>query len=227
MRPESFTAFHRALQFGPGQCPSDLFAGTVPAIVRGLKVHANNIAHARHVALEETYPRLVRELGREAFHAAAETFLDDAQVLDRSLDAIGFGFESVLNDPVQRDVARAEWAWLESFHAVEANPFANDELAIMQPERLLEAVLTVHPAAQCIALEYPQKFKWDTAVPGSSDHLLLTRPHAEVRLRRIEAVQAELLDEIDAKPTADLLTNDLPSLIMLVSAGAILMEQQS
>ncbi len=227
MQPEPFTAFYQALQFGPGRCPPNLFAGTVPEIVRGLKVHANNIAHARHVALEETYPRLVRDLGPETFQAAAATFLDDPTVLDRSLDAIGFGFENALRDPAQRDLARAEWAWLESFHAMDAHALGIDELANMRPERLVKAVLGLHPAARCFALECPQDLKWDAPVPGTGDYLLLTRPRTEVLLRRIEGAEAEILDRIAARPTGDLLTNDPTLLIMLVSAGTILMERSS
>lgn len=76
MQPDDLNAFHQALRLGPGFCPPDLFEGTVPAIVRGLKAHANNIGYARHMALEETYPRLARRVGPAAFHEAAERFLE-------------------------------------------------------------------------------------------------------------------------------------------------------
>ena len=106
MQPDALTGLHQALRFGPGYCPPNLFEGSVPAIGRGLKVHANNISHARHVALEETYPRLVDLMGLEEFHAAAEAFLERDGICFRALDSIGEGFEQLLDDAAHRNLAR-------------------------------------------------------------------------------------------------------------------------
>src|SRR6476646_3452839 len=114
MPHDPLSAFHDAVRYGPAACPDDLFAGTVPHIIRGLKVYANNVAHARRTALEDTYARLVASIGADRFHAVATRFLDQDEVLSRSPDALGEGFAEFLDDAHERDLARAEWAWLQS-----------------------------------------------------------------------------------------------------------------
>lgn len=225
MRPESFNAFHEAIRFGAGHCPPDLFDGSVPAIVRGLKVHANNIAHARHVALEETYPRLLRAMDPGAFHEAAEQFLDQPHVVSLSLDALGEGFERYLEEASFRDLARAEWRWLETFHAAEAEALTVAELASLQPDALLAARLRLHPATRWLVLEEPEAFDWDWQIAGDGEVLLLSRPDAEVLLRRVDAEAASILSALSKpRPVVRLLGADLPALITLIDAGTIVLE---
>lgn len=224
MQPEPLAAFHQALRLGPGYCPPDLFGGSVAAVVRGLKVHANNIAHARHVALEETYPRLLEAMGAEAFHQAAARFLAQPLVLDRSLDDLGRGFEQILDHPAQRDLARAEWLWLEAFGAPEASAITLAELASFAPERLLAASFQLHPAARWTPLEQPTSFGWDGS-EGEGEILLVTRPAAELHVRRIPAEAAEPLGLLSRPRAAgDLLAAHSVTLIKLVEAGAITLE---
>jgi hypothetical protein len=227
MSPETFAAFHQALRFGPGYCPPELFQGDVPSIVRGLKVHANNISHARHVALEETYPRLGELIGLEAFHRLAELFLDHPHVSSRSLDAIGEGFEQLLEKPEHRNLARTEWAWLEAYRAAEAASLTLNELADMEPEDLLSSRLSLHPATRWITLENADSLSWDSAIANKNDVLLITRPDVEVLLRRIGPDTARILPSLSVSCMAvELLDLDPPSLIILIDAGAAILEKQ-
>ena len=226
MRHEPFTAFHQALRLGPGYCPPDLFDGSVAAIVRGLKVHANNIAHARHVALEETYPRLLSHMGLGRFHQAAERFLTDPVALGRALDQLGEGFEAILDDPAERDLARAEWLWLETFNAAETQAVTLAELALLTPEALLAAEFRLHSATRWLALEQPASFNWDDAFDQDGDTVLLTRPDSTVTVRRISGEAATLLPSlIKSRPAGEMLEADPSALITLVGAGAILLEK--
>lgn len=224
MQPDVFTSLHQALRFGPGYCPRELFEGSVPAIVRGLKVHANNISHARHVALEETYPRLLELMGIAAFHAAAEAFLESDGVTCRSLDTIGEGFEKLLDDPTHRNLARAEWAWLDAFHAAEGEALALAALAGIDPETLITARLALHPATRWFALEDPHSLAWDIA--GEGNVLLVTRPQTEVLLRRADSVAADILSLLSKSCAAsDVLGADPTTLIALIDAGAVVLEK--
>lgn len=225
MQLEPFAAFQQSLRRGPDYCPPELFEGSVPHIVRGLKVHANNIAHARHVALEETYPRLLHAMGPQAFHAAAERFLNQSQVLCRALDALGEGFEQLLDDAALRDLARAEWLWLEAFQSAEDESLTLAELASLDPDTLLEAHLRLHPAARWLALEEPETFAWNASIVGHGDVLLFSRPDAEVLIRRVGDEAAFFLPLLSkACPVPRLLGAGLPALIALIDAGAIIME---
>ena len=225
MRPEPFHAFHAALRGGPDHCQADLFEGSVPSIVRGLKVHANNIGYARHVALEDTHPRLVRAIGLETFHSVAERFLEQPHVRARALDTIGAGFDFVLDHAGHRDLARAEWLWLQCLNAAEAEALTLAALASLRPERLLAATLKLHPATAWQQLEDQASFLWDEPVPGSGGLLLFTRPEAEVSVRRIDPQSALVLTRLQSGPHVNaLVEEDMPALVELVAAGAIILE---
>jgi hypothetical protein len=225
MRPDPLIALHQALRFGPGYCPPELFEGSVPAIVRGLRVHANNIAHARHIALEETYPRLLRKMGEHAFRHAAEAFLDLPGVLGRSLDALGAGFDEYLAEAGERDLARTEWAWLEAFHAFDAAALVLAELAAMKPESLVDAALGLHPATRIAVLEEPAAFAWDEPIGGAGEDLLLTRPDAELKLRWIGPAEAKLVRLLASSPVPMTVLDEEPAaLISLIDAGALVLE---
>ena len=228
MQPNALTSLHQALRFGPGHCPPDLFEGGIPAIVRGLKVHANNISHARHVALEETYPRLLDLMGLKEFHAAAEAFTEREGVACRALDAIGEGFEQILDDPTHRNMARAEWAWLESFHAAEDEALTLEALAALDPEALMSAHFIVHSATRWFPLENPHWLAWDNAMAGEGNILLLTRPDSEVLVRRIDDIAEEVLARLSKSCSgSDLLDANPTILISLIDAGAVALEKQS
>lgn len=222
MLHEQLSAFHQALRFGLGHCPPDLFEGSVPSIVRGLKVHANNVAHVRHVALEETYPRLLNRMGADAFHAAADSFLDGTAALSLPLDALGEGFETVLDVNIHRDLARVEWAWLQSFHAGEAEALTLAALASFRPEELVETRIALHPATRLVRLEEPALFDWGGSSCGNGGEVLLTRPDATVLLRRVDAVSAQSIALLESNPRAgELLGGDPTIMLALIEAGAI------
>jgi Putative DNA-binding domain len=228
VQPDTLTGLHQALRFGPGHCPPSLFEGSVPAIVRGLKVHANNIAHARNVALEETYPRLVGLMGLEEFHAAAEAFLERDGICSRALDRVGEGFEQLLDDAAHRNLARAEWAWLETFHAAEGEALTLAELAGLDPQTLIAGRAALHPAARWLALEDPYWLAWDNAMAGEGNVLLLTRPESEVLVRRVDEAAADVLSLLSKScPAGDLLGTQPAMLIMLINAGAVMLEKLS
>lgn len=71
MLDDDQAAVAATLLHGPRNLPTGLFAGTEAAVLRGLRVHANTISHARLVALEETFPRLREHLGEGAGRSTA------------------------------------------------------------------------------------------------------------------------------------------------------------
>jgi hypothetical protein len=222
MRPDILEAFHGAIRFGPSHCPADLFTGSASAIVRGLKVHANNIAYARHIALEETYPKLLTRVGTEAFHAAAARFLDNPVVLGRSLDELGANFHKLVERLADRDLARVEWAWLQAFHAPERVPLTLEALATIEPKKLVEAHVVIHPSLHIVLLEEPNEFDWDEPISGAGDRLLITRPDADVEVRRIGEPEAQIVELLERAPSVGELLGENPTLLLaLVEAGAI------
>ncbi len=222
MRPDAHAAMCATLLHGPGHCPPALFAGDVAAIVRGLKVHANQINHARHVAIEETYPRLRARVGTVAFHERAATHLASGRADGKSLDAIGEGFERVLREPEWRDLARVELAWLQAYHARDAAALTMAEVAEATPEQLLDMTVERHPAARLVAIEEPGVVPWDEPLDGEGGYVLVTRPGSDVILRRIGDVLAWNLCRKPARIGGLLDAGVVPGdLAALVAAGAL------
>src|SRR3546814_8537482 len=114
MLEQGQAAIAATLLHGPGHLPADLFAGSDAAVLRGLRVHANTISHARLVALEETFPRTRDYLGEEEFNRLSRCFVEEEGEQRRSLSDIGAGFADGLADPRAAERERGGGAWAES-----------------------------------------------------------------------------------------------------------------
>lgn len=219
MQPDAQLGMRAALALGPGHCPPDLFAGPVPAIVRGLKAHANTINHARHVALEDTFPRTRAQMGAEAFHEAAERHLADPVVVRLPLLHIGTGFARLLTGP-ERDLARVEWAWLESHGSAEAQPFDLAAIAGLDADAVASAVATRHPATRLVPLECPADFQWDAVRAGPL--VLITRPVTEVTVTCVDEAVSDLIGLVDRpRSLGELLEHDPAATTVVITTGAI------
>jgi len=193
MRDEQ-AAIAATLIDGPDHLPEGLFAGSEGEVLRGLRVHANTISHARLVALEDTFPRTRDHLGEAEFNRLSRAFVDAGGAQRRSLADIGADFPSWLADPLAADLARVEWAWLESYHAAEAPPLALADLAGIEEAALLDLAVRCHPAARVVALVSAAAPLVDPAFASDVAVLLVTRPDAEVRLFAIHPADAAALD---------------------------------
>ena len=179
---------------GPGHLPPGLFKGNDAAVLRGLCVHANTISHARLVALEATFPRTRDYLGEEAFNRLSRQFVEEGGAERRSLNDIGVGFADWLGDPRAADMARVEWAWLETYHAADAPALALADLTGLDEAGLLGLTVRRHPAVRIVALASDAARLVDPAFAADTRVLLVTRPDADVRLFAIEPAAAAALD---------------------------------
>lgn len=179
---------------GPDHLPAGLFAGDRGAVLRGLRVHANAISHARLVALEDSFPRTRDHLGAAEFNRVSRAFVDSGGAQGRALALIGAAFPDWLADPLAADLARAEWAWLESYHAADAPALALADLAGMDEAALLGLVVRRHPAVRVVALAHPSAPLLDPCLPRGAPALLIARSDAAVRVLAIDAADAAALD---------------------------------
>jgi hypothetical protein len=199
--------FARTIAHGPDACPPGLFAGDAAHVLRGLKVHANTISHARLVALEDTYPRTRALIGEAAFNALSHAYVDAGHGRDRSLDRMGHAFPDFLAAqaaaPLAVELARFEALWLESYHAAEATPFTAADLARLGEAGLASLCLRSHPAARLCACSAELAAALDLpdhgdAAPG---RVLIARPEAQVLVHAIDAATAALFALLPAEPT--------------------------
>jgi len=186
-------AIAAALLHGPDHLPVGLFAEDEAAL-RGLRVHANTISHARLVALEETFPHARAHLGEAEFNRLSRAFVDSRGAEALALAEIGRDFAGWLDDPLAADVARVEWAWLESYHAADAEPLRLADLAGQDEAALLGLPVCLHPAARIVTLTSDAAPIVDRALPSGTAVLLLTRPAAEVRLFALHPAEDAALD---------------------------------
>lgn len=228
MLEQEQAAIAGTLLHGPGHLPSGLFAGDDSAVLRGLRVHANTISHARLVALEESFPRTRDYLGEAEFNLLSRTFIEHGGAQGRSLTDIGAGFSNWLADPRAADLARIEWLWLESYHAAEAPALALADLADCDEAALLALRVRRHPATRVVALVSDAAPLVDATFAADTAALLITRPDAEVRLFATGAVEVALLAGADNIFTLGNLIADLAedypdggaAIAALIDAGA-------
>jgi regulator of extracellular matrix RemA (YlzA/DUF370 family) len=178
---------------GPAHLPPQLFTGGDSAVLRGLRVHANTISHARLVALEETFPRTRAYLGEEEFNLLSRRFVEEGGAEHRSLNDIGAGFADWLGDPRATDLARVEWAWLESYHAADAPALVLADLIGLDETGLLGLPVRRHPAVRIVALASDAAPLVDPTFAVDARALLVTRPDTDVRLFAIEPAGAAAL----------------------------------
>ncbi|RYD42695.1 MAG: DUF2063 domain-containing protein [Sphingomonadales bacterium] len=167
---------------GPDHLPAGVFDGSDVAVLRGLRVHANTISHARLVALEDSFPRTRSFLGEDEFNRLSRAFVEAGGARRRALADIGTDFPSWLVDPLAADLARAEWAWLESYHAAEAPALRLVDLAGLGEADLLGLAVRRHPAARIVSLMSDAAPLVDPSLAPGASALLITRPDAEIRL---------------------------------------------
>lgn len=179
---------------GPAYLPAGLFAGDDAAVLRGLRVYANTISHARLVALEESFPRTRGYLGEAEFNRLSRIFIDTGHARCRSLGNIGAAFPDWLADPLAADLARVEWAWLASYHAADAQALSFADLAGSDEATLLRLAVRRHPAVRVARLASAAASLIDPGFAPDVGALLVTRPEAQVRLSAIHPAVAATLD---------------------------------
>ncbi len=199
--------FIATINTGPDALDPALFAGPIERILLGLKAHANTISHARLVALEDSFPITRGALGDATFNALSHRYIET--VLTGTLDSnrIGSRFAAFLTsadiDLAITQLAQVEWAYLECYHAREAAPLGLSDLAVFDEGVLLALAVGLHPSVKVINLSVPLHAALQEMVQNGDiaaqpeaetcPALCLIRPHAEVRLHRIDLVQQAIL----------------------------------
>jgi hypothetical protein len=109
--------------------------------------------------------------------------------------------------PWLADVARIERAWLDAYHAADAEPLAPQALASIPAEHLADIVLIAHPATRIVGSRFPAVTifaanRSDAPVgdidSGEPEDALITRPALEVIVRRLPPGGAVFLTELIA-----------------------------
>ena len=160
-------------------------------------VYRNNVVVSLCEALGKTYPAIKALLGEDYFNALARAFVSRHPPQSPVLIWYGATFPEFVDTfppleayPYLADVARAEWAWLQAYHAADAAPMDPSELGALPPEDVGEARFLRHPAAWVISTAWPvwdllrvNRFEQAAEIDlGTAQPVLVSRPELEVEL---------------------------------------------
>ena len=164
---------------------------------RRFSVYRNNVAVGLIGALEARYPAARRIAGDDAFRALARAFIRAGKPRSPVMIAYGDDFPEFLAGcdgvaPSLADVVRLENAWVEAYHAEDADAAIVADLADLSPDCLPRARVAFHPAARLLRFSTPAASIWSAAqgcagpaerVADIAEDALVTRPDVEVSVR--------------------------------------------
>lgn len=192
-------AFGAALWDPQAAPPAGLTGPDGAPAPKRFNIYRNNVIVSLCEALRQTFPALSSLLGEDYFNALARAFIAQHPPASPVLiwygqDFAAFidGFEPLKAYPYLADVARLEWAWLQSYHAADAAPLDPAVLGQVDPARLGGVRFAAHPATAVVVSPWPvldlaraNRFApEDASVPDLDrpQSVLVTRPDLEVGL---------------------------------------------
>jgi hypothetical protein len=175
-------------------------------------VYRNNVTVSLINALAAVFPATQRITGVDFFRAMARFHVRATPPTSRLLFEYGHDFPDFIERyeyaramPWLADVARVERAWLDAYHAADAEPLAPQTLASIPQERLADTVFTAHPATQIVRSRFPAVtiFAANRSVApvgrieaAEPEDALVTRPALEVVLRQLPVGGAVFLTRL-------------------------------
>ena len=240
-------AFLAAVSDPAHPVPGGLFGPDGATDAKRFQVYRNTVASTLAEALAATFPAVVRLLGAEFFAAAAGAYAAAEKPASPLLFRYGASFpdflgrlDSLAAYPYVPDVARLDFAWLVAYHAADADPLSAEALAQVQPERLADTRLTLHPATRIVVSGYPLVTIWSAnrgdgpvpdRLPDHGEDALVARPDIAVSVHPLPAGGAAFARALGeglplgaAAATADASDTDFDlgaCLALLLTAGAL------
>ena len=233
--PSSYAAPFASALIDPGsETPAVVTGPSGKAAVKRYNVYRNNVTASLIEALAAIYPAVQRITGVEFFRAMARSHIRATPPTSPLLFEYGRDFPAFIETyeyacamPWLTDTARIERAWLDAYHAADAEPLSAVALGSFPQERLAELRFVVHPATRIVRSRFSAVTIFaanrDDATAGRIDasvpeDALITRPDLDVVVRQLPAgsavflaslIAGQLLGEaaalaLDASPTFDI-----------------------
>lgn len=212
------TDFATALLDADCAVPNTLTAHTSREPVKRFAVYRNNVMVGLVNALRARFPATEKIVGAEFFFAMARLFVaahpPRSKILsDYGDDLPGFiaAFAPAAELRYLPDVARLEAARTRAYHAADAMPISPGALALLDPAKLGEIRVTLHPSLQIVRSRFPVVTIW-------------AMNSGETPLGPIDETQAE--DALILRPAYEVFVRGLPAggaaFLLALSDGATL-----
>src|SRR5215475_9737576 len=214
LEPElaSYATFASALLDPVGATPTIVSGPHGKEAVRRYDVYRNNVTVSLIDALAAVYPAVQRITGVDFFRAMARSYIRAAPPTSPLLFEYGREFpafieryEHASSMPWLADAARIERAWLDAYHAADAEPLPPAALAAVPQEKLADLVFIAHPATRIVRSRFSAVTivasnrgnepvgRIDASIPEDA---LITRPDLEVMLRRLPPGGATFIESL-------------------------------
>ena len=198
----SYAAVFAPALLDPGRATPAAIAGpNGKAARKRYNVYRNNVTVSLINALAATFPATMRITGVDFFRAMARSHVRVTPPTSPLLFEYGRDFPDFIESyeyakplPWLADVARIERAWLDAYHAADAEPMSAQALASIRRERLADAVMTTHPALRvtrsrfaAVSIFAENRSDRPVSCTGATEpqDALVTRPGLEVVVRRL------------------------------------------
>ncbi|MEP9380169.1 DNA-binding domain-containing protein [Aquabacter sp. CN5-332] len=200
--PSSYAAAFSPGLIDPGRGTPDIVAGpNGKAAVKRYNVYRNNVTVSLIDALAAIYPAVQRITGVDFFRAMARFHVRETPPVSPLLFEYGRDFPAFIETyehartmPWLADTARIERAWLDAYHAADAEPLGASTLAVVPPDRFAHVTFTPHPATRIVRSPFAAMTIFaanrgdgpiDTIDAGTPEDALITRPAHEVTVHRL------------------------------------------
>jgi Putative DNA-binding domain len=149
--------FSGALTRPDQETPSLVVGPRGKGAIKRYNVYRNNVTVSLIEALAAIYPAVRRITGEEFFRAMARFHLRETPPSSPLLFEYGRDFPAFIaryeyaqDLPWLADVARIERAWLDAYHAADAEPLSPSALAAVPGGRTGDLTFTPHPATRFV-----------------------------------------------------------------------------
>jgi hypothetical protein len=182
--------------------PASVAGPNGKAATKRYNIYRNNVTVSLIGALAAVFPATMRITGEDFFRAMARFHVRQTPPTSPLLFEYGHDFpdfiaryEHAQSMPWLADVARIERAWLDAYHAADADALNPQTLPTIPPERLAETVFDPHPATRIVRSRFP-------AVT------IFSMNKGDGPITKIETTEPE--DALIARPALDVIVRRLP-----------------
>ncbi|MFT4130194.1 putative DNA-binding domain-containing protein [Labrys sp. (in: a-proteobacteria)] len=192
------SAFRLAVLDPAAALPQGLAAHNGVTPNRRFAIYRDNVALGLAAALESRFPASIAIVGADFFRALAIRFAREHPprsplLLDYGdqLPAFTEAFEPAREVAYLPDVMRLEIARAQAYHAADAEPASPAALKGLDPARLHEVRVEIHPAVRLLRSAFPVATIWQMNAGGeareivdwSGEDVLVTRPRLDVEVQ--------------------------------------------
>ena len=193
------TGFSNAVRHPDIAMPAGLVGPDGQPSEKRFSVYRNNVMVSLIDAMEANFPAIKRLVGNDFFVSLAREFVIENPPEQPMLFLYGDKFPGFLeqfqpieNYPYLGDVARVEYAWLQSYHADDSAVLDAAELGAVPAEKVGKAIFKVHPASWIFRSKWPAATLMDRNREGVDcrdidlgvdEDVLITRPVLDVQTR--------------------------------------------